>query len=210
MKLLRCALLVPFVAALCGCGGLLRSTAAPEQTYYLRAPAAPSGAAATASVPPSSLRVARPLADPGLESSHIVLRESDHRMSFYTGSRWPAPMPQMLGSLVVQTLRASGQWASVEDSASAFPSDYLLQLSVAHFDADYSDDTGAPPTVRVTLDCTLGKVEGRDIIATFVASGSAVASANRLGDVVAAFQQATDAALASLTQQAAAAMRPRG
>jgi hypothetical protein len=53
-------------------------------------------------------------------------------------------------------------------------------------------------------------VEGRDIIATFVASGSAVASANRLGDVVAAFQQATDAALASLTQQAAAAMRPRG
>ena len=208
MKLLRCALLlVPFAAALCGCGGLLRSTAAPEQTYYLRAPAAPSSAAATASGPPSSLRVARPLADPGLESSHIVLRESDHRMSFYTGSRWPAPMPQMLGSLVVQTLRASGQWASVEDSASAFPSDYLLQVTVRRFDADYAGGASAAPAVSVVLDCNIGRRDGREVIGSFVVQGSAPAAANRLAQVVGAFEQATDAALTALSAQAATAVQ---
>ncbi len=209
MKLLRCALLLlPFAALLGGCGGLLRSTAAPEQTYYLRAPAVPAGgAAASGSAPLSSLRVARPLADPGLDTSHIMLLESDHRMSFYTGSRWPAPMPQMLGSLAVQTLRAAGQWVSVEDSASAFPSDYLLQITVRRFDADYGSGAAAAPEVHVVLDCNIGRRDGREVIGSFVVAGSATAGANRLGAVVGAFEQATDAALTALTAQAVAAVQ---
>ena len=208
MKFLRCAiLLLPFAALAGGCGGLLRSTAAPEQTYYLRAPAVPAGStAAPGAAPLSSLRVARPLADPGLDTSHIVLLESDHRMSFYTGSRWPSPLPQMLGALAVQTLRASGQWSSVEDSASAFPSDYLLQVTVRRFDADYSGGAGSPPQVHVVLDCNVGRRDGRDVIGSFVVTGNAVAAANRLGDVVGAFEQAADAALSALATQAATAV----
>jgi cholesterol transport system auxiliary component len=209
VKLLRCALiLVPFAAALGGCGGLLRSTAAPEQTYYLRAPAEAGGApaaAAAAAAPLGSLRVARPFADPGLDTSHIMLIESDHRMSFYTGSRWPAPMPQMLSALAVQTLRSSGQWASVEDSASAFPSDYLLQITVRRFDADYSGGAGAP-LVQVALECNIGRRDGREVIGSFLVTGSAPAAANRLGPVVGAFEQATGAALNALSTQAAAAV----
>lgn len=202
MKLLRCLLLLlPFTAVVGGCGGLLRSTAAPEQTYYLRAPAAPAGGA-PASAPLSSLRIARPLADPGLETSHIMLLESDHRMSFYSGSRWPAPLPQMLGSLAVQTLRVSGQFASVEDSASAFPSDYLLQITVRRFDADYAAGASSAPAVLVVLDCNIGRRDGREVIGSFVVQGNATAAANRLGEVVGAFEQATDAALTALTAQA--------
>jgi cholesterol transport system auxiliary component len=209
VKLLRCLLLLlPFAAAVSGCGSLLRSTAAPEQTYYLRAPAAPeASAAAPGSTPLSSLRVARPLADPGLDTSHIMLLESDHRMSFYTGSRWPAPMPQMVGSLAVQTLRASGQWVSVEDSASAFPSDYLLQITVRRFDADYAGSATAAPQVHVVLDCNIGRRDGREVVGSFLVQGSAAAGANRLGEVVSAFEQATDAALTALTAQAVATVQ---
>lgn len=206
MKLLRCALLLlPFAALAGGCGGLLRSSAPPEQTYYLRAPAAPAAAAAPAA--PASLRLSRPFANPGLDSSHIVLLESDHRMSFYTGARWPAPLPQLVGALAVQTLRASGQWASVEDSASAFPSEYLLQITVRRFDADYSGGAGVPPQVQVVLDCNLGRRDGREVIGSFVVSGSATAAANRLGEVVSAFETASSTALTALTTQAAAAVQ---
>jgi cholesterol transport system auxiliary component len=209
VKLLRCALLLlPFAAAVCGCGGLLRSTAAPEQTYYLRAPQPAAGSAAVPGAERlSSMRVARPLADPGLDSSHITLLETDHRMSFYTGSRWPAPMPQMLGALAVQTLRASAQWLSVEDSASAFPSDYLLQITVRRFDAEYSGGAGAAPEVHVVLDCNIGRREGREVIGSFLVSGSASAAANRMGDVVGAFEQATAAALTALSAQAVSAVQ---
>ena len=208
MKLWRCLLcLLPLAAALCGCGGLLRSTAAPEQTYYLRAPELPAGTAAAAGAPLSSLRIARPLADPGLESSHIMLLESDHRMSFYSGSRWPAPMPQMIGALTVQSLRASGQWASVEDAASAFPSDYLLQMTVRRFDADYAAGATAAPQVHVVLDCNIGRRDGREVIGSFVVQGNAAAAANRLSEVVGAFEEATGAALTALSAQAAAAVQ---
>jgi cholesterol transport system auxiliary component len=220
----------PLGAGLAGCTGFLHSTAQPEQIYYLRAlPAANGGSAAaapgggftaaangpatpapgTAALPRMtvSLRVGHPVADPGLDTPHIMLVQADHRMNFYAGSRWPAPIPDVVEALAVETLRGSGEWASVEDSASPFPSDYLLQLAVRRFDADYTEGSGAVPTVQVTIDCTLGRREGRDVIATFVASGSAPATANRLANVVGAFEQATDAALASLAQQATQAVR---
>lgn len=195
--------------AIAACSSLLHSNAPPVQIYTLRAAPASAGAGADAAVD-ASLRVAHPLAGPGLGTSQIVLVQPDHRLNVYAASAWAAEAPALVESLAVGTLRGSGHWHSVQDAESPFPADYLLQISIRRFDADYSDGTDAPPTVRVTLDCTLGKEEGRKVVASFVASGSAVAGANRLGDVVAAFQQATDAAMASLSQQVSAAIKPHG
>ena len=200
---------VLLVLGLAGCSGLLHSDAPPVKVYTLRAVSAPAESGTEPSAAgDASLRVAQPFAGPGLGTSQIVLLQPDHRLNVYAASAWAADAPALLESLAVETLRGSGHWRAVEDAESPFPSDYLLQISIRRFDADYSGGTDAAPTVRVTLDCTLGKEDGRDIVATFVASGSAGATANRLGDVVAAFQQATDAAMASLSQQASAAMRP--
>jgi cholesterol transport system auxiliary component len=196
--------------AAAGCSSLLHSDAPAVQVYTLRAAAASSTGADPAAPAAAALRVAHPLAGPGLGTSQIVLLQPDHRLNVYAASAWAANTPALLESLAVETLRGSGHWRSIEDADSPFPSDYLLQISIRRFDADYSAGTDAPPTVRVTLDCTLGREEGRQIVATFVASGSAVAGANRLGDVVTAFQQATDAAMTSLSRQASAAARPRG
>ena len=191
---------------LAGCSGLFQSKAKPEQIYYLRAPAASTGPAAPAAAMPASLRVVRPVADPGLDSAHIMLVQADHRMNFYNGSRWPAPSPELIEALAVQTLRASGEWASVEDSGSPFPSDYLLQVHVRRFEADYTG-AGAAPVVRVVLDCILGRRQGRDVLATFTASGESAAPANHLSQVVVAFEQATGTALEALAQQAAQVAR---
>jgi len=207
---------VPLLCILSGgCSGLFHSSARPEQTYYLRAPPAaaatlpPTAARGAPGSPPAlaaSLRVGHPQADPGLDSSHIMLVQADHRMNFYAGSRWPGPVADLIEALAVETLRASDAWRSVEDSTSPFPSDYLLQVTVRRFEADYTAG-GTVPEVHVTLDCILGRREGRDVLATFVASGAALASANRLSEVVSAFEQATGAALGSLSQQAQQAVR---
>ena len=198
-----------------GCSGLFHSSARPEQTYYLRAPPAAArdevptaarGAPGSPAALAASLRVGHPLADPGLDSSHIMLVQADHRMNFYAGSRWPGPTADVIEALAVETLRASSAWRSVEDSTSPFPSDYLLQVTVRRFEADYTAG-GTVPEVHVTLDCIIGRREGRDVVATFVASGAALATANRVSEVVSAFEQATGAALGSLSQQAQQAVR---
>jgi cholesterol transport system auxiliary component len=202
--------LAPILLALgvAGCSSLLRSDAPPVQVYTLRSGAVSSeGAADPLQAMAVSMRVAHPLAGPGLGTARIVLLQPDHRMNVYAGSAWSADAPALIESLAVQALRTSGRWRSVEDAESPFPSDYLLQISIRRFDADYSAGTDAAPTVHVTLDCTLGSEDGRRILASFVAAGSAAADANRLSEVVAAFQQATDQALTSMSQQAFATVQ---
>ena len=212
MRLIRTARAAALLCALlAGCSGLFQSKVRPEQTYYLRAPAAAAPAAdgpaaASAVAMAASVRVSRTLAGPGLDSPHIMLLQADHRMNFFSGSRWPAPAPEVVEALAVQTLRGSGQWASVEDSRSSFPSAYLLQVVVRRFDADYTGG-GAAPEVHVVLDCIIGRREGREVVKTFIASGTATAAANRLAEVVAAFEQATDSALTVLAAEAAQAAR---
>jgi len=208
-------------AGAAGCTNLFHSDAKPEQTYVLRAPAAGSAAGsaapeagstdgAAAAAPPATplapMQIAHPLAAPGLESRQIILVQADHRMNFYLGSRWPAPLPDMVEALAVETLRATGEWQSVQDSGSPFVSQYLLSISIRRLEADYTRGRAAPQ-VEVVLDCTLGARAGRELVTSFVAEGHAVAAGDRMTEVVAAFETASSAALVSLSEQAAAATR---
>ena len=191
---------------LAGCSGLFQSKAKPEQTYYLRAPAARTAATSAPAIP-ASVRVIRPAASPGLDTSRIMLVEADHRMNFFSGSRWPATAPELIEALAVQTLRTSGAWVSVGSSGGPFPADYLLQIHVQRFEADYSEGTAGAPVVHVVLECVVGRREGREVLTTFTAAGSAAATANRLGEVVMAFEQATGVALEALSRQTEQAVR---
>lgn len=190
---------------LAGCGGLFHSNARPEQIYILRAAPIPSGAAIAPVA--ASLRVIRPTANPGLDSSQIVLVQSDRRMSFFLESRWAAPASNMIEMLAVEKLRGSGTWQSVADSTSSFPSDYVLVVAIRRFEADYTGGEAAPPEVHVVLDCLVGKREGREVIANFLAEGSVKASANRMSAVVPAFEAATNAALDAVAAKTEAAVR---
>jgi cholesterol transport system auxiliary component len=196
-----------------GCTNLFHSDAKPEQTYVLRAaataPAAAGTAAPVASAVPladlGAIQVLHPVTAPGLDGPLIMLVQADHRMNFYVGSRWPAPLPDVVESLAVETLRAAGEWQSVQDSGSAFPVEYVLQISVRRFEADYT--AGTNPQVTVVLDCTLGARQGRELVASYVAEASAPAASDRMREVVAAFERASGTALASLEAQTASATR---
>jgi cholesterol transport system auxiliary component len=189
--------------ALAACSGGLHSDSPAIQVYVLRAAAHPQ---ATLIRSTASLHVSRPMAAPGLDSDHILLVQSDHRMSYYVASRWPADLPGVIESLAVDTLRTTGEWTTVQDSGSAFSSDYLLQMVIRRFEADYTVGASAPE-VHVVLDCTVGRRAGREVIASFVAEGSATAAANRLGDVVTAFEDAANKALADIAAHTAEAVQ---
>jgi cholesterol transport system auxiliary component len=192
------------IMAIAGCSGLFHSSAPVTQVYILRATVHPQ--AQLTAHESASIRVTRPLASPGLDTDHLILMQSDRRMNYYIGSRWPTNLPQMIEEMTVDTLSSSGQWAAVQDSASAFPSDYLLQMVVRRFEADYTERDAAPE-VHVVLDCTVGKRAGREIVASFIAEGSATAGANRLSEVVAAFEDASNKALAAVSEHSALAVQ---
>jgi cholesterol transport system auxiliary component len=200
--LARVLLFVLWAGALTGCGGLFHSNALPDQVYYLKATPIPPGVTPVA----ASLRFNRPTTSPGLDSAQIVTLQPDRRMSFFVASRWPGPTSYMVEMLAVEKLRGSNLWQSVADANSGWPSDYVLQVTVRNFEADYSKG-GATPEVRVVLDCVVGKREGREVISSFLAAGSAAASANKMSAVVPAFETAANAAIDSMATQALEAVR---
>jgi cholesterol transport system auxiliary component len=189
---------------LAGCGGFFESELPSPQAYVLRVPpratpaAIPSGSSGT-------LRVQRPEAGPGLNSEHIALLRSDRRLDFYSATRWAAPAPDLLESLIVDSLRGSGLFSAVFDDSSPYAPHYTLRCALSRFEADYTAG-GDAPTVHTALDCTLGRHRDRVLLANFMAQGSAVAGADRLSSVVAAFEAATAAALAELQRESAAAL----
>jgi ABC-type uncharacterized transport system auxiliary subunit len=197
MKSLRSITLAALLG-LGGCAGGLHSDAPASQVYMLRATA--SAQAAMAKYGDPSLRVNRPITSPGLNTDHIVLVQPDHRMSYYVASRWPAALPELIEAMTIDTLRSSGAWSTVQNSGSVFSTEYLLQIVIRRFEADYTSNASVPD-VHVVLDCTVGRRTGREVLASFMAEGSVTAGANRLSDVMSAFEEASNKALADVSQR---------
>jgi ABC-type uncharacterized transport system auxiliary subunit len=182
---------------LAGCSGGLKSNLPLSQIYVLRPPLT---ASAAATPPAGTVQVTLPAAGPGLATDSIVVLRSGERLDYYSAARWAAAAPIMLQSLAVDALRGSNRFAMVESDAGPFPSEYILSLELRHFEAEYTG-TG-PPTVHVSLVCTLGKRGNRDVVVSFTAESEVTAEADRMQAVVAAFERATGAALSQLAVNA--------
>ena len=199
---LRRWLLASACLPLISCSGVFESDLAAPQAYVLRLPPVPApepGATAGRVV------VQRPDASPGLESERIALLRSEQRFDFYAASRWAAPAPDIVESVIIDSLRATGAFSAVLDDSAAFAGRYSLRCMLRRFEADYTRGSGAP-TVFVTLDCTLGRRRDRELLASFTAQGSARAAEDRLNAVVAAFEAATAAAMSDLGRATTAAL----
>jgi len=198
----RSLLIVPMWLALASCGSVFESDLDAPQSYVLRLPPVP---------PPEINRdagrlvVQRPETSPGLATERIALVRSEQRFDFYAASRWAAPAPDVVSSVMIDTLRATGTFSAVLDDSAPYAARYSLRCTLRRFEADYTKASGAP-TVFVTLDCTLGRRRDRELLSSFTAQGSARAAEDRLNAVVAAFESATAAAMSELGQAASAAV----
>jgi cholesterol transport system auxiliary component len=183
---------------LAGCTGL-KSTAPTEQLYVLR----PAPVAAAMAQPLKVvLQLRRPGAQPGLDTERIALALPGHRLDYYAGARWSAPLPQVTEALFLQSLRGSGRFAQVSGDVGGVGADYLLAVTLRRFEAEYTV-TGGIPTVQLQLECVLVNQHEHRQVASFDIVSSAPAAANRQESVVAAFEQALQAASQQLVERTA-------
>jgi cholesterol transport system auxiliary component len=197
-------LALPCVAlVLGGCGGLFESTIPAQQSYVLRLPSRPAQSEITKVA--GGLRVQRPVAGPGLDSDRIVLLRSDRRFDVYAATRWAAPAPDLVASVLVDQLRGASLFSSVLDDSAPYAPRYTLRCGLNRFESDYTGG-GRAPTIEVVLDCTFGRYRDRTLLANFTAHGSAPAGDDRIGAVVAAFESATGKAVAELERNVAEAL----
>jgi ABC-type uncharacterized transport system auxiliary subunit len=183
------------LSLLAGCFSGLNSKALPEQRYVLRSEIAPPSVSVQ---PAGTVQVLRPTASPGLSGSRIAVMRPGARVDYYANARWAEESPKLLQAQIIDALRTGGRFATVESDTEPFAARYLLSVDIANFQAQYID-TG-PPTVFVTINCTLGRRADRNVILSFAAQGTAHASADHLEAVVAAFRAATSQAMQQIAE----------
>jgi cholesterol transport system auxiliary component len=151
---------------------------------------------------PGAIAVARPRAPSSLDTDRVAVRQPALGFDYYLGLRWSEAAPEMLQRLLVATLAADGRFAATYAAPARVPAEYLLDVELRRFEAEYADPDAAP-TVRVEAQFTLVATAGRKRLASFTLEASEVAQQNRQAAVVAAF----DRAVARMLQDAALRLR---
>jgi cholesterol transport system auxiliary component len=180
--------------ALSGCSDLL-GPPPPPQIYVLRpefaAPVTP-----TARVD-WSLSIMRPSAAGTLDSDRIALIQPDAKMDYYANAQYPDALPGLVQTALLDGFEKNGALAGVARDSDALHADYDLFLDIKDFEARYAVADGVPEAV-VTVTARLATAHGRAIAGSVTLSQNVPASANNVGAVTVALQQALTAVVSGI------------
>jgi cholesterol transport system auxiliary component len=192
-------LVVATLASLCaGCGSLLE-TDLPPSTSYVIAPAPAASTGVTRSE--VDLSIGRPDLAPGLDTERIAVLKG-RQLDYYRGAQWGGRSTEVVQTLLVDSFQDQQLFRSVTPEQSRVASQYVLDVSVRDFQAEYASDGGAP-TAHVTIFGRLIRVVDRQLVDTFSATAESRAADNRMGAVAAAFETAAHKVVLELAQKTA-------
>jgi cholesterol transport system auxiliary component len=183
----------------CSTGSLFDSDT-PVPTNYVLAPAA--AAPQTTNIMPVDLSVSRPDLAAGLDSDRIAVLRG-RLLDYYRGVRWGTRAIELIQTLVVDSLEDQKLFRSVTAEQTRVAGDYVLDLQVRDFQAEYADGVDRP-VVHVALVGRLIRVLDRKLVATVSSEARAEAQEERMSAVTGAFERASHEAILDLGKQVAA------
>jgi len=99
------------------------------------------------------LIVVAPSASSLLDSRRVLSRPAPDRLAYLAGVSWPDNAPRLLQDAVIDTLQRSGRLRAVLRPGSGLRGEFVLNLDLVRFEADYS--AGRASTGRVEFTATL-------------------------------------------------------
>jgi len=187
---------------LSGCGSIIGPSGSPPQIYRLAPELPPAAGGAPVSW---QLAVAPPNTTQTLDTVRITLVRGE-TMDYYADAQWNDTVPRLVQSLLVEAFEQNGRIEAVASESAGLRANYVLVTDIRDFDAQYDSANGAPNVV-VEIEAKL--VGGRgNVVSSLDARQTARASQNSVAAVVAAFDQATGAALAQIVTWALKAPAP--
>ena len=190
------ALLMVLTVALSGCGAVFTSDQPPEHEYWLEAVNLQLGEPPTGDLPDLVVAVR---AIPGLDTDRILMKGPGAKLNYYAGARWPDHLPEIVTVLVRLSLESSGRFNRVRNSSQMSRDEWSLDLELREFFAVVTT-AGAPVQVHVKLAGHVNCGSGNTAVS---AATTAPAQEDRLSEIIAAFQSATDNAMIGLGAQLA-------
>lgn len=187
--------LIGLVLSVSACGGLTRSDKPATQTWWLEPYTGMAHEASAGQVPLVAVSVT---AVPGLDTYRILTLSDDAQLNQYASARWTDNLPELITSLLGRSLEASGRFEVVSARNGEGSENCELKVELQEFFADLSS-SGQTNAVRVAFNGHY-QCDSADPLSV---NSSTVISVNgqRMSEIVAAFQQATDIVMKDLLAQ---------
>lgn len=176
-------------AAAAGCG-----SPRPMRYYTLEAPA--TRMHSEEGTYPVSLLVGNLSAPHVLRDDRIAYGMTDVEMGLYWEHRWAEPPPEMLETMLVQKLRSSGQYKTVQRISSSARGDYILR---GHISSLNEVDLPAGIIGRFAIQLELFQPKSGTVVWTQAYNHDEPVSGKKVNDVVEALQKNVEAGLDQLT-----------
>jgi cholesterol transport system auxiliary component len=203
------ALAAPTLAlALSGCISVLPKSK-PDQLYSF---GAGSGNAPTAmAAPGTAAGVLLAVVDfPRASTGDGILTVTGSQNAYVADSRWVGPAAVLFREAVGRAFDGQSQRSRLLARGETGRDELILRLDVRNFEATYPNGPGSIPTVVVSFRARLSRPDGT-AVDDKVFDARKQAGDNRVGPIVAAFDQATAETLKALvawTDQTVAALPP--
>jgi cholesterol transport system auxiliary component len=169
------------------CGGSLLESDLPVPTRDVIATPPAAAVAGTGAASQIDLAIGRPDVAPGLDTDRIAVIRG-HELDYYRGALWRGTVLDTVQSYLVTTLQDQKLFRSVAAEQARVGGEYLLDIEVRDFQAEYSGS--AIPAVRVSLIGRVIRIRDRRLIETLTSTVTKQASENRLTAVASAFEAA--------------------
>ena len=184
MRLLAAAIAVAIAGA--ACSSSLLDTDLPPSTSYVLAPA--PMAATTVAKTQADLSIGRPDLRPGLDSQRIAVLKG-RELDYYRTARWGDSTTEVVQSMLVDPLEDQQLCRSVTAEQARVAGDYVLDVEVRDFQAEYASNDAAP-VVHVSMVGRLIRIVDRRLVATLGSAAKDQAADNRMAAVAASFEVA--------------------
>ena len=192
-RLLKTATFLSFAALTNGCAGIIPGSGPPPRLFRL----------SPKNTFPDDLRsvdwqlvIEPPLAPAGLDTTRIALHRAAVELEYYARANWTDLAPAMVQTLVVESFENSKKIIAVGRESLGLRADFVLKLELREFQSEYA--AGEAPNAHVRINAKLVKMPQRTIIGSQSFEAEVGASADRIEEIVGAFDEALGKTLKDL------------
>ena len=178
-------------AALPGCTAInsLNEAALPRDTFALQ----PVSISAQGRRSTRTLLVLEPTAPAAIATDRILIRENPLSVTYLPDTRWADTLPQMLQTILIQSLAGSGRVGFVGAQGAGPVPDTVLLTRIDAFGVDQRPDGSFG--ARIALELTVLRDQDQRVLGTRRFDQTALVANDRADTVVRAFQALLDALL---------------
>jgi len=137
-----------------------------------------------------------------------ILTTTGNQVAYRAAARWVAPAQEMFDTEAIRQLQSGSSPIRIVRAGAPPKSAYVLAINVRRFEAEYTSASPAPDVV-VEGRAKLMRVADRQIVGDWPLAVRERAQANRVGEIVAAFDRATTNATGQIAQLTAALVQGR-